>query len=96
MSYTGDRMPSKIKLDKEGKLIDPEDELIDNLMLMLEGFGVANCYRCKHLNQDEVSCKAFPNVIPSEILTGKLKHNRPYKDDNGIQFEPIEDEKSKS
>ena len=88
MSYTGDQLPSNRKFDKQGNLIDPEDTLIDNVMLALNDYDIANCYRCKHLNEDLVSCAAFPTVIPHEFISGKLNHNRPHKDDNGILFEP--------
>ena len=50
------------------------------------------CLDCKHFRQNEdnvVICDAFPNGIPLEIFTEKVDHTRPYKDDNGIQFEPI-------
>tara|TARA_Y100001951_G_C11279655_1_gene264427 strand:- start:926 stop:1126 length:201 start_codon:yes stop_codon:yes gene_type:complete len=31
MPYTGDQLPNKRKLDKNGQLIDPEDTLLDDL-----------------------------------------------------------------
>ena len=37
-------------------------------------------------------CSAFNDGIPYEILTGENDHTKPYKGDNGIQFEPIEDD----
>ena len=49
------------------------------------------CRNCKHLilNNKKI-CKAFLNGIPTEILIGKNDHTKPFKGDNGIQFEPIE------
>ena len=49
------------------------------------------CTKCKHL-QDGYSrkCKAF-DEIPIPIWEGKNNHTKPYKGDNGIQFEPIKE-----
>ena len=48
------------------------------------------CLECKHL-LDGLKCKAFSNIIPNEILEGEHDHTEPFKGDNGIQFEPVED-----
>lgn len=51
------------------------------------------CSECKHLFKSKKgmpSCRAYPNGIPREILTLEADHTKPYKGDNGIQFEPIE------
>jgi len=45
------------------------------------------CNKCKNIFADGVSCKAFPKNIPFEILNGKFDHHKPFKGDNGIQFE---------
>ena len=45
-----------------------------------------SCYSCKHYNKD-LTCKAFPNRIPIEILRGKHDHRTPFEGDNGIQYE---------
>jgi len=37
------------------------------------------------------SCKAYPDGIPEEILTGEHDHTTPYKGDNGNQFEKAEE-----
>jgi len=55
------------------------------------------CYFCQHFNiefksDEEINCAAFKSGIPEEILTGENDHTNPYKGDNGIQFEPIEDD----
>ena len=53
------------------------------------------CTYCKHYNIDDpvnYSCKAYPDGIPKEIIHSEHDHTKPFKGDNGIQFEPIEDE----
>lgn len=50
-------------------------------------FGDGICWKCKHVNPDGLTCKAFPEGIPGEILNGDVKHVRPIKGDRGIQFE---------
>ncbi len=47
---------------------------------------VKECNRCKHHILGTVTCKAFPNRIPDEILAGR-SHTKPFPGDNGIQFE---------
>ncbi len=52
---------------------------------------IRQCGVCIH-HLGSNSCKAFPNHnIPSDILGNHFIHNKPYPDDNGIQFEPDED-----
>jgi len=52
------------------------------------------CPNCSNLIMTEefLVCSAFTKGIPEEILTGEVDHTKPYKGDNGIQFEPIEDD----
>ena len=46
-----------------------------------------SCMFCKHLQDRETyKCKAF-ELIPEEIWEGEIDHKKPYKGDNGIQFE---------
>ena len=83
MGYTG-QLPEHKKYDKKGNLREPEDELLDSLI----GDPVKSlCDKCKHLNKDKVSCKAFPRLIPREFLLGEALHNKPYEGDKGIRFE---------
>jgi len=51
------------------------------------------CPNCKYLigTNKHLVCEAFKNGIPEKILTGEHDHTEPYKGDNGIQFEPIEE-----
>jgi len=57
------------------------------------GQGLANwnppiCWKCKHYRED-VTCAAFPEGIPAEILESEADHRRPYAGDHGIHFEPL-------
>jgi hypothetical protein len=40
---------------------------------------------------NKLHCDAFPNGIPDDILMGKIDHIDVYDGDNGIQFEPFEE-----
>jgi len=50
------------------------------------------CEKCKwqYVDYDKkvYACKAFPDGVPMEIIRWKADHRKPYKGDNGIQFEP--------
>jgi len=47
------------------------------------------CLICKHyhLESEGVSCDAFPESIPDEIVEGQVTHDRPYDGDHGLVFE---------
>ena len=49
------------------------------------------CIQCEHYWGDG-KCAAFQKGIPLEIWRGDNNHTKPYKGDNDIQFEPIEEE----
>ena len=51
----------------------------------------SQCQGCIHYKL-KLLCKAFPDGIPEELLTGEIDHTKPYKGDNGITFEPIKDD----
>ena len=58
--------------------------------------GIPRCEKCRHLLSGEkgeagYKCKAYPGGIPVEIRSGYVVHNKPFKGDNGIMFEPMED-----
>jgi len=53
------------------------------------------CAECKHY-LDKLKCKAFPNGIPTKILTNQFDHTKPYPGDHGIRFEPKGKEKKKN
>jgi len=55
-----------------------------------------SCLNCKNLfitisnkgvKMPEDKCKAFPGGIPLGILAGSIDHHKPFKGDNGIQYE---------
>ena len=45
------------------------------------------CNQCKHFKLSNVSCTAYPNGIPDQILENLVDHTKPFIGDNGIQFE---------
>ena len=58
--------------------------------------GIPRCEKCRHLLPREKGdagyrCEAFPGGIPVDIRLGYVVHNKPYKGDNGVMFEPMED-----
>ena len=64
-----------------------------NLDFITLGDGI--CNKCVHIlptptGESYPRCKAFPKGIPEVILTGEVDHRKPFKGDNGIQFEAIE------
>ena len=70
---------------------DEEERNMDNeikaIRLFTDGFS---CLFCKHLNEDNISCTAYPDVIPDPIIGGQYDHRRHYSGDHGILFEPKE------
>lgn len=42
------------------------------------------------------TCEAFPDGIPTEILTGAFDHSKPHPGDHGMMFVPIEIESQQS
>ena len=44
------------------------------------------CISCTHYRMGG-RCEAYPEGIPYEIISGQVDHKKPYKGDNGIQFE---------
>ena len=68
--------------DEEERNMDNEIKAIE---LYMDGF---DCLFCKHLNEDNISCTAYPDVIPDPIIGGQYDHRKPYAGDQGILFEP--------
>ena len=56
---------------------------------VIGSYDIPICNKCKHyIGRDR--CTAFKK-IPNVILNAENNHSKPFKGDNGIQFEPIED-----
>ena len=55
-----------------------------------ESSSFPSCLFCRWKNKGSKTCKAFPNGIPEEILSGQNPHTSPYEGDNGIVFSPKE------
>lgn len=56
---------------------------------------LSQCLKCRHLErpiQGPGRCSAFPEAIPAEIMFNDFDHRKPYPNDNGIRFEPREEE----
>ena len=50
-------------------------------------YNIPICNKCKHYISGD-KCKAFEQ-IPDEIINAKNDHKKPFKGDNGIQYEKI-------
>jgi hypothetical protein len=48
------------------------------------------CLNCKHYTM-LMTCDAYPKKIPIKIVTGEHDHTKPFPGDNGIRFEPVEE-----
>ena len=51
---------------------------------------VSQCFYCKHKNKDQ-GCKAFPDMIPEDIIYNKHSHTKPYPGDHGVRFKLAEE-----
>ena len=72
---------------KKNPNLEGEDRLLDSIILLLKNFEY-NCSYCKHLNKDEISCKAFPDVIPEPLFMTHVRHTKPmYGQKNNVVFE---------
>lgn len=50
------------------------------------------CSKCTRFNadrQDADVCEAFPEGIPSDVLSGEVDHRNPVKGDHDLQFVPV-------
>ena len=60
----------------------------DGLNFLTLDAGV--CNHCRHINDGGITCRAFPDGIPAEILHGEVDHLKPYEGDGGIRYQPFE------
>ena len=68
---------------------DQEENIADRQIKAMENRSSGfSCLKCKHLNKDEISCDAFTDTIPQDILASVFDHRKPFPGDNGILFEP--------
>jgi len=65
---------------------DVQKRFVDEVM-----GGMPQCAECKHQTEPGY-CEAFPDGIPDEITAGEHDHQNPYPGDNGIRFEPKDDD----
>ena len=76
-----------------GMYYDAEDHMLGTT----EGFGMdvdrlvtvsELCDRCEHLDLSHypLTCTAFPDGIPEDILAGDVDHQKPVDGDGGITF----------
>ena len=70
---------TRVHLELDGGYADMETDLS------------VQCATCKNIGYS-LTCEAFPEGIPEEIQQGKHDHTQPFPGDNGIRFEPIEEE----
>jgi hypothetical protein len=45
------------------------------------------CLSCKHFGKQPITCAAFPEGIPEEIVSGEFDHNNAFEGDGGIRYE---------
>ena len=54
--------------------------------------GAPICAGCRRLHKVEyetpLSCAAFPDRIPDDILTSRADHRKPHEGDHGLTFLP--------
>jgi|TARA_R100001530_G_scaffold130469_1_gene101439 hypothetical protein len=51
------------------------------------GMAELACDHCRRLSKKNWNkCKAFPEGIPQDILSGSIVHTFPIKGDHGLQF----------
>jgi hypothetical protein len=71
-----DRRLYKSKEDRDNKhILDDRHQLL--------GFSRDSCVFCKHFEEWDYFCSAYPEGIPDELLEGTEKHNEIRKDQIG-------------
>jgi len=52
------------------------------------------CLKCKFFNYDKpgMTCLAFPDGIPGDVIESIVVHDHPIEGDHGVQFEAKEED----
>lgn len=50
---------------------------------------MSQCLFCRHKDEDDMTCAAFPQGIPVEIQDNEFLHTEPYLDEGEVLFEPL-------
>jgi len=54
---------------------------------IVTGTGIASCPTCQHY-RGALTCEAFPEGIPDEIVSGMNPHTSPVKGDHALRYAP--------
>jgi len=68
-----------------------EDDWMDDFIKSSK--NEKTCWNCKHLHANNISCDAFPSVIPIIYLTGEKEHTSAKRQSNEIVWELDEENK---
>jgi len=71
-------------VESEAMLNLEEYEL--DVLLKAVGNVDVTCYRCARLHKNRITCEAFPSGIPAVLKSSQVRHDSPYRGDNGIRF----------
>ncbi len=48
-----------------------------------ENINTSYCNKCLHFDEEKNACNAFPNGIPTDLLSGKIKHKSKFPEQEG-------------
>jgi len=75
-------------MEREGNYVGTPEQN-SNVMRgqLLAHFGeVPQCDTCRHLHRYGMTCDAYPDSIPGEIITNGHDHHHPFDGDHGILY----------
>lgn len=49
-------------------------------------YGTLLCWSCAHYGPEKGTCRAFPQRIPLEIVSGEVEHREPIDGDGGLTY----------